>query len=47
MGVDKEEHDCESLVKEPRNTKKRRIQRKKDIEFNIKCLESELRELEE
>ena len=44
-GVDKEQHDCESLIKEPRNTKKRRIQRKKDIESKIEQLKSELKEL--
>ena len=45
MAIDKEQHDCESLIKKPRNTKKRRIQRKKDIEFKIKCLESELKDI--
>lgn len=43
--VSKKAHDCESLNK-PRNTKKRRIQRKKDIESEIKQLKSELIELE-
>ena len=42
--VDKKAHDCESLCK-PRNTKKRRMQRKKDIESKIKQLKSELKEL--
>lgn len=42
--VDKKAHDCESLYK-PRNTKKRRMQRKKDIESKIKQLKSELKEL--
>ena len=43
--VSKKAHDCESLNK-PRNTKKRRIQRKKDIESKIKQLKSELIDLE-
>ena len=43
--VDKEYHDCESLIKKPRNTKKRRIQRKKDIESKIEQLKSELKEI--
>ena len=47
MGIDKKEHDCESLIKKPRNTKKHRIQRKNDIESKIKQLKSELRGLEE
>ena len=42
--VDKKAHDCESLDK-PRNTKKRRIQRKKDIESKIEQLKSELKEI--